>query len=529
MNDQHLLAIDAGTGSCRAVLFDAALRQVGVALREWVHPRPPDVPGGYDFDVTTNWQLIAECIRDVLHASGVDASSVVAVCPTSMREGIVLYDTDGRELWACPNIDGRAGRQAESLVDQKYAQRIYEVAGDWVSITSPPRIMWLQEHRPELLDRVAGLSLLSDWIVYRLSGELVTEPSCGSSSGMFDLATRGWSEEVAEISGASNEWLPPVVESGTVVGRVTETAAAQTGLAAGTAVVAGGGDTQLALLGLGTRTGEFTVIGGTFWQSTLLVDTPLIDPGVRLRTLCHVVPDRWMIEGIGFLCGLSMRWLRDAMFDQTDAGDRDLYEAMDDRAGQVPPGANGVVAILSNVMNAQSWRHASPSFLQFDLNDPVGTGRSACVRAVEEAAAYVARAHRDILEEVSGRRIESAVFSGGAAKGNTWTQIMASVLDRPVEVPTVTESSARGAAFCAGLGIGLFSRTDATRLRARSRCVSPDPRAAEVYDRTFEEWKSIYRAQLSISDGGQLRSLWTAAGATSETIDICSAAGVKNR
>lgn len=526
MNSPHLLAIDAGTGSCRAVLFDAALRQVGVALREWIHPQTPDVPGGYDFDVARNWQLIAECIREVLRVGDVDPGTVVAVCPTSMREGIVLYDAGGRELWACPNIDGRAGRQAESLVDHKHARRIYEVAGDWVSITSPPRILWLQEHRPQLLERATGLSLLSDWIVYRLSGELVTEPSCGSSSGMFDLATRRWSTEVAEISGARAEWLPPVVESGTVVGRVTSNAAVQTGLTAGTAVVAGGGDTQLALLGLGVRTGEFTVIGGTFWQSTLLVDTPLIDPGVRLRTLCHVEPNRWMIEGIGFLCGLSMRWLRDAMFDQADAGEGDLYEAMDERAGQVPPGSNGVVAILSNVMNAQSWRHASPSFLQFDLNDPVGTGRSACVRAVEEAAAYVARAHRDILEEVSGRPIESMVFSGGAAKGSNWTRIMASVLNMPVEVPTVTESSARGAAFSAGLGIGLFSRTDATHLRARSRCVSPDSRAAAIYDHNFENWKSIYRTQLSVSDSGQLKPLWTAAGAGSQTIDQCSSATV---
>lgn len=526
MNSPHLLAIDAGTGSCRAVLFDAELRQVGVALREWVHPRPPDVPGGYDFDVNRNWQLIAECIREVLHVSNVDSRDVVAISPTSMREGIVLYDADGRELWACPNIDGRAGRQAESLVERSQARRIYQVAGDWVSITSPPRILWLRENRPELLDRVARLGLLSDWIVYRLSGELVTEPSCGSSSGMFDLATRGWSEEVAQISGASQEWLPPVVETGTLVGRVTESAAGQTGLAAGTAVVAGGGDTQLALLGLGTRTGEFTVIGGTFWQSTLLVDTPLIDPSSRLRTLCHAGPDRWMIEGIGFLCGLSMRWLRDAMFDQADAGGHDLYEVMDDRAGRVPPGANGVIAILSNVMNAQSWRHACPSFLQFDLNDPVGTGRSAWVRAVEEAAAYVARAHRDILEEVSGRRIESAVFSGGAAKGKNWTRIMASVLDMPVEVPTVTESSARGAAFCAGLGIGVFSKTDASGLRTRSRCVPPDPEAAAVYDRNFEQWNSIYGTQLAISDAGRLKPLWTAAGASAESVDPCSAGAV---
>jgi len=157
--------------------------------------------------------------------------------------------------------------------------------------------------------------MLSDWIVYRLARVQVTEPSCGSSSGMFSLARRGWSEEIAGICGLSAGVLPPVADPGAAIGAVTAEAADQTGLRPGTPVVAGGADTQLGLLGAGVRVGEFTVLAGTFWQNTMLTGTPLIDPDVRLRTLCHVTPGEWMLEGIGFYCGMAMRWYRDAFCD----------------------------------------------------------------------------------------------------------------------------------------------------------------------------------------------------------------------
>ncbi len=115
-----------------------------------------------------------------------------------------------------------------------------------------------------------------------------------------------------------------------------------------------------------------------------------------------------------------------------------------------------MIAILSNVMNAKRWAHASPSFLQFDIGDPVASGRGACVRAIEEAAAYVARGHRDIITGLTGLPFGEVVFTGGAGRGQLWPQIMADVLGVPVHIPAVTESSALGAAICAGVGAGVY-------------------------------------------------------------------------
>jgi autoinducer 2 (AI-2) kinase len=355
--------------------------------------------------------------------------------------------------------------------------------------------------------------------VYRLTGQHVTEPSCGSSSGMFTLASRRWSQSIPAMCGLPATVLPPVVDPGTVIGEVTPVAAELTGLRPGTPVTAGGADTQLGLLGAGAERDEYTVVAGTFWQNTVLLAEPLIDPEVRLRTLCHVVPGEWMLEGIGFYCGMSMRWFRDAFCDAEVALARsrgvDPYAVMEEAAARVPAGSGGVIAIMSNVMNARRWAHASPSFLQFDLANPAASGRGACVRAIEEAAAYVARGHRDIITSLTGLRFGEVVFTGGAGRGRLWPQIMANVLGVPVHVPAVTESSALGAAICAGTGAGIYSSLLEPRpdLRRRAATFEPDPAAATAYDEQYATWREVYRRMLDITDDGLLNPLWRAAGA----------------
>jgi autoinducer 2 (AI-2) kinase len=436
-----------------------------------------------------------------------------------MREGVVLYDRAGREIWACPNVDSRSAEEAADLVREGAAEKIYAEAGDWVSITTPARLRWLARHRPDILDATGSLGMLSDWIVYRLSGAQVTEPSCGSSSGMFTLAQRAWSATIPALCGLPADVLPPVVDPGTVVGQVTPAAAGQTGLRAGTPVVAGGADTQLGLLGAGTAPGEYTVVAGTFWQNTVLLPEPLVDPQARLRTLCHVRPGQWMLEGIGFYIGMSMRWFRDAFCDAEVAIAQhrgvDPYVVMEEVAAQVPAGSGGVVAIMSNLMNARRWVHASPAFAGFNLGQPAASGRGACIRAIEEAGAYVARGHRDIITELTGLRFDEATFTGGAAKGRLWPQIMADVLGVPVHVPVVTESSALGAAVCAGVGAGSFASVDELRpeLRRRAATYEPGTGAVARYDEGYPAWREIYARMLGISEDGLLSPLWRAAGA----------------
>ena len=519
MTDELLLAIDAGTGSCRAVLFDLQGAQVAIGQREYKHRELPGAPGSQVFDTETNWRLICECVHEALASSSSSAERIVAISATSMREGMVLYDARGREIWACPNVDSRADTEAAELVGSGAAEEIYALAGDWVSITAPARFRWIARHQPDVFAEIAHIGMLGDWVLKKLSGSYVTDPSLGSSSGMFELASRDWSDRVLELCGLERSVFPMVVECGSVVGAVTQQAAAETGLLVGTPVVSGGADTQLALLGIGvSQPGAFTIVGGSFWQHTVVLDQPLIDERARLRTLCHTEPGRWMMEGIGFYCGIVMRWFRDAFCQlekaEAERAGVDVYSLLESRAAQVPPGANGIVGVFSNVMQASRWIHASPGFVGFDVANPDRSGPTECFRAIEESAAYVSRGHLGVIEELADLRVEEAVLTGGAAKGTLWPQIVADVLDLPVRIPVIKESTALGAAIYAGVGAGLYrdAASTADRLVRFEHTFAPQPEAVSIYNELFDRWLELYRRSLEMSEAGLVRPLWRAAG-----------------
>jgi autoinducer 2 (AI-2) kinase len=517
---RYTLALDLGTGSCRAVLFTEDGTQAAIGQREWSHAALPGAPGSQVFDTARNWGLICECIREALSRAGIGAADVAGVSSTSMREGIVLYDADGREIWACPNVDSRAVEEATELVKDGRARRIFEQGGDWVSITSPARFLWIQRHEPETFRRIAHVGMLSDWVLYRLTGRFVTDPSSGSSSNLFDLEARTWSGSSLELVGLSPEVVPEVLEPGSVVGPLSARAAEETGLAAGTPVVVGGADTQLGLVGIGVvRPDRLTLVGGSFWQLTVVTDSPLIDPQARVRTLCHAVPGQWMTEGIGFYCGIAMRWFRDAFCEpeRDEAARRgvDAYVVMEEAAATVPPGSEGVLAVFSNVMDAKRWVQASPSFLGFDVDRPAASNRRACIRALEEQAAYTARGHLEIISHLTSRTYDELVFTGGAAKGTLWPQIVADVVGIPVRVPVVKESTALGAALYAGIGAGLYRDLDEVvgELVRFERTFEPGAAALATYDERYAAWRAVYKHVLDLSETGQLRPMWWPAGA----------------
>ena len=528
-NDPYVMTIDVGTGSGRALIFDGQANQVAVAQREWILPSLAEYPGSAVFDTEAAWSLICECSQEALGRADIQASRIKAVTASSMREGMVLYDEQRREIWACPNIDARAGAEAEQLVADGLAERIYDTAGDWLAIISPPRFRWIARHQADIHERMRHMSMISDWVLWRLSGELVTDPSCGSSSGLFDLRRATWSADLLSRLDLPVEIFPPVREPGTVMGQLTGEAASQTGLVRGTPVVVGGADTQLAVLGSGgVRAGQLTVVGGTFWQTAWLADQPLIDSQRRLRTLCHVLPDLWMTEGIGFLNGLAMRWLRDTVCDgvvpPAAGGEQDMYAAMEALAEVVPPGADGVFALVSDVMNAKRWVQAPTSFMGLDLTNPQHAGergKGVMVRAVQEGAAVTALGHYQILKTLGGKNAAEMVFCGGASKGRLWPQIMADMFDLPVKVPKVAETTSLGAALCGLVGIGeQASLAEAAGGLVRwDRIVDPIADHVVAYRDISRQALNLQRGLIEWVDSGRLQAMWRGAGAVEITAE----------
>jgi autoinducer 2 (AI-2) kinase len=165
-------------------------------------------------------------------------------------------------------------------------------------------------------------------------------------------------------------------------------------------------------------------------------------------------------------------------------------------------------------MQASRWVHTTPGFIGFDVGNPAAAGRVECFRAIEEAAAYVALAHLRIIEEISARHPSVGVFTGGAGNGRLWPQIVANTVGIPFQIPVVKESTALGAAICAGVGAGIWKSTEegATSVAAFERTVEPEPDAVAAYRDLYEKWKKIYRGSMELAESGLVRPLWRAAG-----------------
>ncbi len=144
---QYLLAIDAGTGSGRAVLFDLEGNQISLGQKEWSHISEDGVDNSMGFDCKKNWKLLCECIKEAI--KGVDPKDILAVSATSMREGIVLYDEKGKELWAVANVDARAGREVKELKElfSGIEEHFYEQSGQTFALGALPSETFMVEKK----------------------------------------------------------------------------------------------------------------------------------------------------------------------------------------------------------------------------------------------------------------------------------------------------------------------------------------------------------------------------------------------
>ncbi|HDX9591444.1 TPA: autoinducer-2 kinase [Bacillus pseudomycoides] len=516
-----LLAYDAGTGSIRAVLFDLQGNQLAVSQREWVHIENSRYPGSMDFDVKKNWKIIQECTKEVLQTSDIPPSSIQGISATSMREGFILYNKDGTEIWACANVDNRATDEVTQLkqIHTHIERDIYTVSGQTFALGALPRLQWIAKHQPEIYEKVHSITMLNDWILYKLCGVLQMDPSNGCTTGIFNLHTRNWAPELIEKCNLSSVPSPQINEAGTVIGNVTKQCAAETGLFEGTPVVTGGGDAQMASLGSGVvKNGQTFICGGSFWQQEVNVNNPVPDPNASIRVNCHVLPTLWQYETIAFFPGLIMRWFRDAFCQEEKQRAKELgidaYELLEEQAKDVPVGSHGIISIFSNVMNYISWRHASPSFINLSL-DSEKCGKKEIFRAIEENAAFVTYGNLKLIEEITGEFPKEVVFAGGASKGKLWCQIVADVLGIPVKVPVVKEAAALGTAIVAGIGVGIYHSLESTseQFVKWEATFIPNSENHKQYQILYKNWKTVYQQQLQLADQGYTSHMWIAPGA----------------
>ncbi|WP_069998615.1 autoinducer-2 kinase [Cellulosilyticum sp. I15G10I2] len=517
---KYLMAIDAGTGSVRAVIFNTDGNQIGVSQQEWEHKEDPRFPGSMDFDWSYNWMLAASCIRQVLKETKIDAKDIAGISTTCMREGIVLYNAEGEEIWACANVDARSSGEVAELIQRSATleKEIYNVSGQTYALGALPRLLWVKNKMPDIYEKTASISMFNDWLIYKLTGIMSTEPSNGCTTGIFDIKKRIWDTSIAEKCDIKTNIFPPVFESGSFIANVNPKAAEITGLFEGTPVIAGGGDAQLGCIGVGVVSpAQAAVFGGSFWQYEFNTDEVRTDPDCRVRVNAHAVPHIWQYEAIAFFPGLVMRWYRDGFcqleMQKAKEDGKDPYYYMNREAEKIPAGSHGMMCTFSNIMDYICWKHASPTFTNFAL-DAEKFNRYTFYRAIMENAAMVTKGNMERVASLTGNTPSEIIFASGASKSPLWCQILADVLGVPVRVPKVKEATSLGAAILAGIGTGLFDTIDnaVAKIVHMEKTYYPDSKNHLLYNNLYQDWKEIYSAQLKLCDRKLTKNMWIAPG-----------------
>jgi autoinducer 2 (AI-2) kinase len=496
--ERFLVGLDLGGGGARCLVIGIESGRAATASRPPRLAADPADPVAVRLDAEASWRDLAAATREALSRAEARPGQVAGIAAAAMRHGSVLVDGDGAELLAAPNRDARGAIHALQLAAAHGAD-LHRITGHWPNAVQPlARLCWLSARAPELLERAASHLSVSDWIGFRLSGEPAAEPSQAAESGVFALRERAWARDWIARLGLPERIFPRVADAGSRLGSLRAAPAADLGLPAGIPVAVGGADTQCGLLGAGVvAAGQLGAVAGTSAPVLRLFDRALLEPEGRLWSVPHLIPGLWALESNAGGLGEGFAWLAGLLHPEAEHPELQLLA----EAARSEPGAAGIASSLgAEVMDARQL--ALPvgqlTFTHLSASGDRGRRRH-LARAVVEGMAFALRANAEQIEAAGGVGPTDLRIGGGLSRSPLFTSLVSQVLDQPVEVAGTAESSALGAAICAGVGAGLFRDLveGAGRLAGVARRHEPDPATRERYASLYAEWRTLRDARRS--------------------------------
>jgi xylulokinase len=485
----YWLGIDVGTGGTRALLVDETgkVRHTFTSPHEdmrmqqplWAEQRPENW-----------WDASQKAIRGVLGAAKATGKDVRGIGLSGQMHGLVMLDdTDQVIRPALIWCDQRSQPQVDAINESVGKDTVLScTANPVLTGFTLPKLLWIRDNEPAQFQRVRKVLLPKDYLRFQLTGEYASDVSDASGTALFDVVRRQWSGELVERLGLSKEILPRVYESQEITGRVSREAAASTGLAEGTPVVAGAGDQAASAVGNGiVKPGLVSCTIGTSGVVFAHMVSPVYDPAGRVHTFCHAVPGAWHVMGVTQGAGLSLQWFRRNLAPDTD------YDALTAEAATSPAGSQGLYW-LPYLMGERT-PHLDAAARGGWIGLTAKHTRADMIRSVLEGVAYSQKDGLEIIEGM-GARVESVRLSGGGARSPFWRQMFADVFSRRVTMLETEEGSAYGAALLSMVGTGRYGSVfDVCETAVReATSLSPRTEDSALYARGHKTYQALYPA-----------------------------------
>ncbi len=490
---QLLLGLDVGTTATKAAIFDLQGAIVAVATRPYTLLTPR--PGWVEQDPDELWQAVVGTIRELVSRQA-PGDRVIALSLASQGGTTILGDGAGTPLHpAISWMDERGSRQARGIRQTLGEEFVRRTTGWPLGDTLPlQHLGWLRDERPTVLERAERVLFVNDFILQRLAGHAIMNPSDATMTQLFNIAAGDWDAYLLEEIDLLRGKLSRVEPSGHALGTLTPEASRLTGLPPDTLVVNGAHDQYCAAVGTGvTRPGTVLLSSGTAWVILAVPETLEAGLASGMAISCHAIPGRWgAIRSLGGV-GASLEWLLRTLEPATrDPGTRAGeersadYVALNAAAGRSEAGARGLLfyPLVGGHSRIGAGRGA---FLHLTLEHTYGD----MARAIMEGTCFELRWALDEIT-AGGVPVNSLTLVGGAAASPLWPQIIADSTGLSLSLPTDRQAAARGAAIIAGVGAGLFPDMESGFELFREHETHLVPANTAHYEEAFARYRRYY-------------------------------------
>ena len=454
MGQKYVMALDAGTTSNRAIIFDVDSKIVGVAQKEFTQHFPQ--PGWVEHDAEEIWSSMHEVMREALEQSGLVASDIAAIGITNQRETAVVWDrATGRPIYNAIVWQSRQTADiCEDLKRQGLVDEFKEKTGLVIdAYFSGTKVKWILDHvegaRARAEKGELAFGTIDTWLLWKLTGgkEHKTDYSNASRTLMFNIKTLEWDEALLKHLTVPKSLLPEVRPSSEVYGHTIPSI-----IGASVPVAGMAGDQQSALFGqncFSPGEAKNTYGTGCFLLMNTGEDLCMSKNGL-VTTIAWGLDGKveYALEGSIFVGGSAIQWLRDGLRLVDSAPDSEWVAKKVKDAG-------GVYMVPAFVgLGAPYWDMNARGMI---IGLTRGTTKAHIVRATLDSLAYQTRDVLGAMEADSGNRLAALKVDGGAVANNLLMQFQADLLGVPVDRPQITETTALGAAYLAGLATGVWA------------------------------------------------------------------------
>lgn len=480
------IGIDSSTTATKALLMDEQGSVLGVASSEYTYETPH--PLWSEQDPSLWWRGTVQSIRDVMQKTKVNPADVKGIGLTGQMHGLVLLDENGDILR--PAIlwnDQRTASQCDAIRLKLGRENLIRITGnDALTGFTAPKILWVQEHEPEVWQRARHILLPKDYVRYKMTGTFGMDKADGAGTILFDLAKRDWSAEVLSALDIHAEYLPPTFEGPDATGELAESAAKELGLPAGIPVFGGGGDQAASAVGTGAvRAGVVSISLGTSGVVFAATDSPVIEPDGRLHAFCHSVPGKWHLMGVMLSAAGSLRWHRDTFAPIMD------FDALLEPVAQIPAGSDGLLFLP--YLTGERTPHPDPLARGAFIGLTVRHSLAHLTRSVLEGVSFGLRDSFELMKSAGLENISQVRVTGGGARSPLWRQILADVLQAEVVTVNTAEGAAYGAALLAGTGAGAFRSVESACDESVKITGSTSPgKNRDVYEKNYPLYRNLY-------------------------------------